>query len=85
MEVPHFKAVALAGLCMSLPIKIWRLRRVRLRSAEPRRLRFCGLSCLCRFRGVFGTVEVPFGPLYLTCVGARVIVRVVVRAIEFSL
>ena len=57
MEVPHFKAVALAGLCMSLPIKVWRLR------------------------GVLAGVEVPFGPLYLTCAGARIIVRVM----EFSL
>jgi len=28
MEVAHCKAVALAGLCMSLPIKDWRFRGV---------------------------------------------------------
>jgi len=28
MEVAHFKEVALAGLCMSLPIKDWRFRGV---------------------------------------------------------
>ena len=28
MEVVHFKAVTLAGLCMSLPIKVWRFRGV---------------------------------------------------------
>jgi len=28
MEVAHFKGVALAGLCMSLPIKDWRFREV---------------------------------------------------------
>ncbi|HEV2224703.1 MAG TPA: hypothetical protein VGR84_17055 [Candidatus Acidoferrales bacterium] len=33
-----------------------------------------------RFRGVFGGFEVPFGLLY----GARVVVRIVVRVMEFS-
>ncbi|HEV2314811.1 MAG TPA: hypothetical protein VGR94_05860 [Candidatus Acidoferrales bacterium] len=28
MEVAHCKAVAFAGLCISLPIKVWRFRGV---------------------------------------------------------
>ena len=38
-----------------------------------------------RFRGVFGGVEVPFGPSNLIRVGARIIVWVLVRVMEFSL